>query len=788
MATSSQPVNSAHEKLSVALLNINGLRNKMDEIQNIIKCYKLHVVGLCETKLDDSVEPSRVYIPGFRMWRRDRDSSGGGVALYVQDHIKTRLRPDLMKAEADEENPEAEIIWVEMKLPDSRPVLLGSCYRPTDNLKHLVQIYDTMDLVLKEKEEKDILLMGDFNTDWYSDPEKNVAEYVSSKWGLNQIVQDKTRITQKSSSCIDLIYTNIPVHSGRKAESTATGCSDHNLVTVKLSRNVPQKIISFRFKQIDGTFWKVIDETQWTEVYNESDPAEALKKFTDIFLSVANRHLKNQDIYDLLKLDDKIERLITERDDSKHLTQEELKKKHAKKSSGSDSSKADDSAKGKGVKCFQCKPKLNLKLKSECKNCKGLTQYCKIRNKEERNRFMQHREKAVNFSKILKICKQYFGESLPSHVINITQQGDVTSDLYYLREEKIFGNFLVETMTDEADKLVFCPNQILNEWLESLLSTDLKDADIHKIDAELLNGSSGSISGPIRHILNRCLENDLFPSELKQFELIPFSTQKLTKFRENIDLLHSVHVMIGYIFDIILYKQAEKYFIDRKLIASESIDDQIKNLKTDWLKATKSGETVSVLFLDFSSSFDSISHKDLITKLETSGFSDSALKLIKSFLSYHEGSCGLPRGSFFARLLFTVFINELKKDLRSSSVVICQNHMIVYIKDRKMSKKSKKQSVEEWAKRYMIHMNISTDFTITRHTEITSYFELLQFLLNCNQFNVQVLRKVMERYTDSGQEKFKKTFEVFQKEFGSKKCCKVSDGDINAALISVVLL
>ncbi|XP_032440771.1 uncharacterized protein LOC116733898 isoform X5 [Xiphophorus hellerii] len=807
MATASQPERShsrspasqkksiKYEKLSLALLNINGLRNKTHEIRHIIAHDKLHVVALCETKLNSTVKESDVYIPGFTMWRRDRndnsDNKGGGVALYVQDHIKTTLRPDLMKAEADKKNHKA-IIWVEMKLPDSRPVLLGCCYRRPDNLKHLVQIYETMNLVLQE--EKDILLMGDFNTDWDLDPEKNVAKYVSSKSGLNQIVQHKTRITQKSSSCIDLIYTNIPVDSGIKPESTATGCSDHNLVTVKLSRNVPQKIISSRLKLVGETLWKIIVKTQWTDVYDESDPPEALKKFTDIFLSVANRHLKNQDIYGLLKLDDKMEKLIYERDKSKHLKQEELKKKHAEKAAEPDKCD-DDSAKGSGVKCFQCKAKSKLKPKCEYNICKGLTQHCETIKKKEREQFMQQRKEAVNSSEILKICKEYFGESLPSHVINITQDGNVTSDLYYLREEEIFGDLLVETMTNEADQLVFGPNQTLNECLVCLLSTDMKDADIPEIDVKLLNLSAGSISGPIRHILNLCLENHVFPSELKQFELIPFSTNKLTKFRENMSL-HSVHIMIGFIFDTILYKQAEKYFIDRKLIASESIDDQIKNLKTNWLKATESGETVSVLFLDFSSSFDSISHDVLITKLKESGFSDSALKLIESFLSYHEGSCGLPRGSFFARLLFTVFINKLNTYLGPSSAVICQNHMIVYTKDKvpETSKKqleAKKQSVTECAKNHIIHMNKSTDFTITRDSNITSDFKLLQSLLDCNQFNVnwvQVLRKLMESCSPSGQEKFKKTFKTYEKSFGGKECCKASEDDINSALISLVLL
>ncbi|XP_016517597.1 uncharacterized protein LOC103153700 [Poecilia formosa] len=478
-------------------------------------------------------------------------------------------------------------------------------------------------------------------------------------------------------------------------------------------------------------------------------------------------------IYDLLKLGDKMEKLISERDQSKHSTQEELKERHAEKAAEQKELKkrldekaaeqeelkkrldekaaeqeelkkrlekldqSDDSAKGGGVKCFQCKSN------DKCKTCTEIEKDLNSKGNKKPDSWKDLKA-TMDPKNILKICEEYFGESLPSHVINITQQGDVASDLYYLREEEIFDRLPVQTSTDTFSFSELDDNEG-RKWLESLLRTDMKDADIPEIDAELLKSSAGSISGPIRHILNLCLMKCEFPSELNQFEFIPFSTKKLTKFRENSLRLHSLHVMIGYILDIILYKQAEKYFIYKRLIPSKSVDDQIKNLKTVWPKATKSGKC---WFLDFSSSFDSISHVWLLTKLEESGFLASALKLIKSFLSYHEGSCGLPRGSFLARLLFTVFISELKGLVSPSSADICQNHMIVYTthENPKMSEKqleAKIQSVKEWAKIKGSRFK-EKRHNLDKELDINVLFKLLLELVNKLKLNwIQVLTEIL---------------------------------------------
>lgn len=212
--------------MSIAHLNINGLRNKTQDINHILTLCRIHVLALCETKLDHRVEDRDVDIGGYRLYREDRNQHGGGVAIYIQEQVPVKPRDDLMA-------PGLEMIWVQIHLAAGKPVLVGCCYRPPRT-----DIRDKINEVVKKvtKEDRDIFLVGDFNIDWLRDsPEKKNITLLCSVFGLTQVMTLPTRVTNETSTCLDHIYTNVPeLCSG--FTSTATGCSDHNLIVVSVNR------------------------------------------------------------------------------------------------------------------------------------------------------------------------------------------------------------------------------------------------------------------------------------------------------------------------------------------------------------------------------------------------------------------------------------------------------------------------------------------------------------------------------------------------------------------------
>ena len=109
--------------LRIAHININSLRNKIVEVSNLLCKYNLHILAISETHLDFSFDDTEQYIEGYNIYRNDRDRFGGGVAFYIQDHLPTQIRTDMMKYDI-------EILWLQVHLPHRKSILLGCCYRP----------------------------------------------------------------------------------------------------------------------------------------------------------------------------------------------------------------------------------------------------------------------------------------------------------------------------------------------------------------------------------------------------------------------------------------------------------------------------------------------------------------------------------------------------------------------------------------------------------------------------------------------------------------------------------
>ena len=65
--------------------NANSIKNKIHELEIVINELKVDVIGLCETKLNSQY---KLKVPGFKVYRADRNSSSGGVALIIKNNLK----------------------------------------------------------------------------------------------------------------------------------------------------------------------------------------------------------------------------------------------------------------------------------------------------------------------------------------------------------------------------------------------------------------------------------------------------------------------------------------------------------------------------------------------------------------------------------------------------------------------------------------------------------------------------------------------------------------------------
>lgn len=70
----------------------------------------MHVLAISETHLDSKFGNSELSIEGYNIYRRDRNTNGGGVAIYIENHIPVKVRMDLMSTEI-------EALWLQAHIP-----------------------------------------------------------------------------------------------------------------------------------------------------------------------------------------------------------------------------------------------------------------------------------------------------------------------------------------------------------------------------------------------------------------------------------------------------------------------------------------------------------------------------------------------------------------------------------------------------------------------------------------------------------------------------------------------
>ena len=192
--------------IHICNLNIRHILPKIDDIRITLSSENgPDILGMCETFLKKNNPDSQLSINGFNFMRKDRtdiqDKAGGGLLLYYKQSLQVTRRNDL-------EISNIESIWAEIILPNSRPFLICTVYRPPNALSSWVDLFEE-ELSKAHATGFELLLMGDFNID--------ITSCTNPKWNnliqlfdLLQIVKEPTRVTHSTSTIIDHVYTTKP--------------------------------------------------------------------------------------------------------------------------------------------------------------------------------------------------------------------------------------------------------------------------------------------------------------------------------------------------------------------------------------------------------------------------------------------------------------------------------------------------------------------------------------------------------------------------------------------------
>ena len=142
----------------ISYLNINSFRYKFMEIGEILYDQLSDICFFAETKLDATFNQNCFSVPDYKSFRQDRNSSGGGLMVYVRSNLPVRHRPDL-----ELESP-AETIVLDVCINNRKWAVVGA-YRPpwVDNKRFSDIVTKGTDKIATQFD--NILILGDLNYD-----------------------------------------------------------------------------------------------------------------------------------------------------------------------------------------------------------------------------------------------------------------------------------------------------------------------------------------------------------------------------------------------------------------------------------------------------------------------------------------------------------------------------------------------------------------------------------------------------------------------------------------------
>lgn len=187
------------------LLNVNcrSVVNKATQLEGLLLTHDVEIAALTETWLSCHIFDSEFVPENYRVFRKDRDGRGGGVAILFKSSLQIFKMPDIDGVEG---------LFCKFYKNNVR-YILGVVYRPPNSsVEVLINLKEYLQHHVKSNDR--LILTGDFNLpniDWttFSYSTNTIEQTmldISLAFDLLQVVKDFTRVHNGSGSTLDLFF------------------------------------------------------------------------------------------------------------------------------------------------------------------------------------------------------------------------------------------------------------------------------------------------------------------------------------------------------------------------------------------------------------------------------------------------------------------------------------------------------------------------------------------------------------------------------------------------------
>ena len=683
---------------------------KREEIEAVITQYTPDVLVISESNLLESLENYEKEIQGYQLLlpKTTEVQTISRLVMLIKNGIEVKIMDNLMDASLAS-------IWIKVGARGRRPMLVGTIYRehqflyqqdPNQSGSPQQQTARWAKFVDKWKAAAghgDVIVLGDVNLDFFKwgNPDsghKKMVDKVKEEvetLGFNQIIQGFTRTWPGvPDSLVDHCWMNCQNRLIYHRNIVRT-FSDHNLLIVSFrtkTKNLDRHdIIKRERKGMDPIQYKnEIAKIDWTDLYAATDIDIINSIFEEKVLGVLDMMAPVK----AFQMRSKFRSWISEDVRNEMLERDRLREVARVSKNDADWS-AYRVARNKCVKSL---------VRSKVDHYKDI--YTSI-------------EKEHDMKRLYRLTGELSGK-----VSCNTPQQLVDNDGILTRKPVEMANLLIKFYEDKIIKLMRKikisarnPHRFLDAALQkwdgrenvptfqfgpiSLIETEKLISEMGKssvlghdqIDSLGIKDAGKELAGPIQHIINSSLKNRKFATKWKLARLTPI-LKGTDLNRSSVSSYRPVAVLptISKLVERVAQRQLLGFLQSTSQLnpsahayrPSHSTTTTLCEILDAVYQGAEDRQMTSLMALDLSSAFDTVSHSLLLQKLEKYRVGLEAREWIQSYLQYRSQyvvlgraksniqavSRGVPQGSVIGPLFYAIFTNDMTEIIKNKN---CKN-------------------------------------------------------------------------------------------------------------------